>query len=119
MMARIHVYGFDKNALRLMKPNLSNRCQITKINTSYRSWTELISVVPQGTVWARFPFIDNTDVCNYADDPLIHTCHMILNLHMDKLEGDAKMLIHWVSYHYMKMKRMIINGDIWFIGGRI
>ena len=50
IIAKIHAYGFDKDALRLIKSYLSNRWQRTKINASYSSWSDLISGVPQGSV---------------------------------------------------------------------
>ena len=50
IIAKIHAYGFDKDALRLIKSYIFNRRQRTKINASYSSWSELISGVPQGSV---------------------------------------------------------------------
>ena len=50
IIAKIHAYGFDKDALQLIKSYLSNRWQRTKINASYSSWSELISGVLQGSV---------------------------------------------------------------------
>ena len=50
IIAKIHAYGFDKGALRLIKSYLSNRWQRTKNNASYSSFSELISGVPHGSV---------------------------------------------------------------------
>ena len=50
LIAKLHAYGFDYNALKLIKSYLSNRWQRTKINTSFSSWSELITGVPQGSV---------------------------------------------------------------------
>ena len=40
LIAKLHAYGFDKNALRLIKSYLTDRWQRTKINTAYSSWSE-------------------------------------------------------------------------------
>ena len=50
LIAKLHAYGFDKNALRLIKSYLTDRWQKTRINTAYSSWSELLSGVPQGSV---------------------------------------------------------------------
>ena len=42
LIAKLHAYGFDNSALKLIKSYLSNRWQRTKINTSFSSWEELI-----------------------------------------------------------------------------
>ena len=50
LIAKLHAYEFDYSALKLIKSYLSNRRQRTKINTSFSSWSELITGVPQGSV---------------------------------------------------------------------
>ena len=41
-IAKLHAYGFDINALKLVRSYLTNRWQRTKVNTSFSSWTELL-----------------------------------------------------------------------------
>ncbi len=48
LIAKLHAYGFEKEALKLSY--LSNRWQRTKINTSFSSWSEFTTGVPQGSV---------------------------------------------------------------------
>ena len=50
LIAKLDIYGFDKQALRLIRSYLSKRLQRTKINQSFRSWVELLQGVPQGSV---------------------------------------------------------------------
>ena len=50
LIAKLHAYDFDKDALKLMKSYLSNRWQETKFNLSFSYWSELITGVPQGSV---------------------------------------------------------------------
>ena len=50
LIAKLHAYGFDKNALKLIKSYLSTRWQRNKINSSLSTWSELTKGVPQGSV---------------------------------------------------------------------
>ena len=50
LISKLHAYGFEKSALKLLLNYLSNRWQHTKINKKFSSWVELIQGVPQGSV---------------------------------------------------------------------
>ena len=50
LIAVIHVYGFSKELLKLMKSCLTNRWQRTKLNTGFSKWTEILLGVQQGSV---------------------------------------------------------------------
>ena len=45
LFAKLHAYGFGKNALDLVYSYLKNRNQRVKINTTFSTWTDLISGV--------------------------------------------------------------------------
>ena len=49
-ITKLHAYGSDKKALKLVKSYLTGRWQRTKINNSFSSWSELLAGVPQGSV---------------------------------------------------------------------
>ena len=50
LIAKLHVYGFSKESLKLIKSYLTNRWQRTKLNTGFSKWTEILLGIPQGSV---------------------------------------------------------------------
>ena len=50
LIAKLHAYGFDMDALEIIWSYLKNRLQRTKINVTFSSWTELLEGVPQGSI---------------------------------------------------------------------
>ena len=112
LIAKLHAYGFDKHALHFIKSYLSERWQRVKINTSYSSWSQLLSGVPQGSVLGPLLFnlfindlffTIKTDICNYADDTTLYTADMSLEELMVKLECGSKCAIEWFCFNGMKL----------------
>ena len=99
LIAKLNVFGFTKNSLRLIKSYFSNRCQNTKINTSFSSWTGLLLGVPQVPIPGPLLFNiyindlfflkESTNVCNYADNTTFHACDMDLENLVWRLELDS------------------------------
>ena len=56
LVAKLHGYGFENSALRMIKSYLSNRWQRTKVNNSFSSWSELLTGMPQGSVFGPLIF---------------------------------------------------------------
>ena len=50
LIEKLHAYGIHKDSLKILLNYLSNRWQRTKINNIFRSWSQMIQGVPQGSV---------------------------------------------------------------------
>ena len=50
IIAKLHVYGFPKESLKLIKSYLPNRWQRAKLNTGFGKWTQILLGVPEGYV---------------------------------------------------------------------
>ena len=113
LIAKLHAYGFDKDSLLLLTSYLSNRWQRTKVNTSFSTWSELLQGVPQGSVLGPLLFniyindmiyvIEETDICNFADDTTLYACDHNLAKLIKRLENDTNKILDWFCKNYMKL----------------
>ena len=79
LLAKLHAYGFSKQALAIICSYLSNQKQRIKISNVFSSWKDLILGVPQGsaldfcfsTFTLRFILLPKgVDIRNFADEGL-------------------------------------------------
>ena len=92
-------YGFGKNVLGLVYSYLKNRKQRVKINSILSIYTDLISGVPERSVRGPllfyiylndlFFFLQDINICNFADDTTPFVCNKTLESVLDELEGNS------------------------------
>ena len=50
LLRKLHVYGFNRYALKIIHYYLNNRCQRTKTNKVFSSWRKVLLEVSEGSV---------------------------------------------------------------------
>ena len=113
LLAKLNAYGFSKNAIKMVHSYLAGRRQRVKINGSFSSWKEMKLGVPQGSVLGPLLFnifindifllLNETEICNYADDTTIYCSHKELQEVILKLENDTVELSNWLAQNCMKL----------------
>ena len=124
LIAKLHAYGFNMDALEIICSYLKNRLQRTNINVTFSSWTELLERVPQGSILVPILFniylndlffiLKECNVCNYADDTTPYVCDNDTKNLFLRLEHDSALVIEWFQYNYMKLNaekcHLIVSG---------
>ena len=78
LIAKMNAHGFSHDSLRFILSYLTNRKQRTKVNNSFSTWLDILSVVPQGSILGPllfniyikdiFLFVTKESLTNYAND---------------------------------------------------
>ena len=112
LLAKLNTYAFSTNAIRMVCSYLTGRRQRVKVNGSFRSWKEVKLGVSQGSVLGPLLFnifindifflLNETEICNYADDTTIYCSHQELQEVAIRLENDTAKLSTWFAGNSMK-----------------
>ena len=107
IIAKLDAYGFCFKSLRFISSYLSDRKQRCKVGSSYSSWLDILTGVPQGSVLGPllfnifindFLFLFTKDsICNFADDNCIYTHAKTIDIVVNNLEKDARKAITWLE----------------------
>ena len=98
---------------------LRNKHQRTKVNGAFSGWEELLTSVPQGSVLGPLLFniqlndlfyvVENSEICNFADDTTPHSSGYILKNVMIDIENDCTILIDWFRDNYLTLHAYICH----------
>ena len=105
LIAKLSAYGFDYLSVKLILSYLSDRHQRVRINSSYSSWSDIMSGVPQGSILGPDLFNIYTsdlflflllEISNYADDNSPFCCSNSIPSVISHPENDCKALLRWM-----------------------
>ena len=96
ILDKLEAYGFSMASLKLLPSYLCNRFQRTSVNASVSDWKEIKTRIPQGSTLGPlllniflndiFYFINNDNLCNYADDNTLSSVGKKLNMVKETLK---------------------------------
>ena len=104
----MYIYSFSgtRQKQRVMKKRV-------KVNKTLSLWKEVLCGVPQESVLGSilfikylktfFLFLNDIDVCNFADDTTSFVYHKNLAELLEKLERNSEIHIHWFEDNYIKL----------------
>ena len=113
LIAKLHAYGCDVNACKLIRDYLSSRRQRVKVQNTFGEWKYVERGVPQGSLAGPLLFNifindfiyimeDKCDVYNWADDNTLSYHHKDPGIVKTRLEEAAKVAIRWFKENNMK-----------------
>ena len=112
LIAKLDVYGFEKQSIDFPHPYLTKRKQRIKVDSAYSSWEMLFSGVPQGyilgpllfNIYIRDIFFKtpkHVDFTGYADDNTPYTCSSNIGEVLQNLQGALEQLFQWFSANHL------------------
>ena len=112
LIAKLHAYGFDTDALKFIYSYLKGRKQRTKINSSYSSFAEILFGVPQGSILGPLLFnayicdlfygIDDLDFASFANDNTPYSCLADMISVLGHFEGGIDKIFNTFKKKFLK-----------------
>ena len=111
IIGKMHVYGFEIQALKLIHSYLSNRFQAVKVKDTYSSANKVKSGVPQGSLLGVilfniqfndiFDIKDEAELCNYADDNNLSAVGDSTIEAKNILKQQTTVLLEWLDQNHL------------------
>ena len=116
LIAKLHAYGFDENALTFIYSYLKRREQCVSVNNNKSMFQTLLSGVPQGSILGPllfniflndlFLFIKRATLHNFADDNTISAFSDNIKSLLEILTEQSNEAVNWFKHN-----NMIVNPD--------
>ena len=104
LIAKLEAYGLDNGSLNLHLDYLTFRKQRTKVGSAYNKWSKTRLAIPQGSILSPilinifindiFMIIEQSDICNFADDNTLNLCGERLTEIKENLICDTKSILN-------------------------
>ena len=125
LIAKLEAYDLDNGCLNLLLDYLSFRKQRTKVGSAYSKWSNIRRGIPQGSILGPllfnifindiFMIIEQSDICNFADDNTLYSCGKSLTDIKENLVSDTKSILNWFRLNSLKANpgkfQFMILGD--------
>ena len=125
VITKLEAYGFDNGSLNLLSHYVSFRKQRTRVGSAYGKWSKIRHGIPQWSILGSLlinifindtcMIIDQSDICNFADDNTLYSCREMLTEIKENLISDTISILNWFRLNSLKANprkfQFMILGD--------